>query len=165
MAIYHLQMNNSFRKDHKRNLQKLLSLEQARTLEYEIFCHSKQMSIEKMGEEYLISIYDHNCKNILFNLENNPDLMQKVVSEEISVKDLAKMSDLELFPDKYLRTQKRIQNTQDAISSEHAIEVEGIVCRCGCKKFHHSQKQTRSMDEPMTQFYKCVKCGIVKRFG
>jgi len=44
---------------------------------------------------------------------------------------------------------------------KHASETEVTCPKCGHKKAYFQQIQTRSADEPMTQFYKCsnMSCG------
>ena len=36
--------------------------------------------------------------------------------------------------------------------------------RCGSQKIKNSEAQTRSADEPMTQFFTCLDCGNRWRF-
>ena len=50
----------------------------------------------------------------------------------------------------------------DRIRQEIGVgKAEGMyTCgRCGSKKIKNSEAQTRSADEPMTQFFTCLDCG------
>ena len=76
---------------------------------------------------------------------------------------LSKASD----PDYIIWEQKSMEEGRNKFLRETAIKfaepvgIEGIaVCqKCGSKKVAVALKQTRSGDEPMTTFYKCVQCG------
>lgn len=47
-----------------------------------------------------------------------------------------------------------------AASWENVARTSGVVCsKCGHNEAFFHQVQTRSADEPMTEFYKCVNCG------
>lgn len=70
-------------------------------------------------------------------------------------------------PDYVIWEQKSMEAARNKFLRETSIQfaepvgIEGIaVCqKCGSKKVAVALRQTRSGDEPMTTFYKCVQCG------
>ena len=54
---------------------------------------------------------------------------------------------------------KKIEEENDFMTCPYEISEGVLTCKCGCKKIFTVSKQTRSLDEPMTIFARCSKCG------
>lgn len=111
------------------------------------------------------NIYESKVFNILENLDpdgyvGNPNLHIRVKKKEVSPAQLVRMTDRELYPEKWAKyDEKRRQEIQH---QEAQSESASDFYRCGkCKKRRttYYQMQTRSGDEPMTTFIRCLECG------
>ena len=79
----------------------------------------------------------NNLKNILNNINNNKT---------------------EWNHPAFTNVRNRIEEHDDFIINPFEV-VEGVTtCKCGSNRVFTYQKQTRSADEPMTTFAKCVSC-------
>ena len=113
------------------------SIEQIRKLDSEpswddqVFCH----------------IYSQKSLDTISNL-SNIFLKESILNKEILSKDVA-----------YLRPEQ-MQKKCDEFQEDDATVAEGIFqCKaCGSKKTTFYSLQTRSADEPMTNFITCVQC-------
>jgi DNA-directed RNA polymerase subunit M/transcription elongation factor TFIIS len=112
-----------------------------------------------------ISLYE-NIRGEHSYVQNNQKLLQKIKNNELSIKAVAEMSPIDLYPsrwkesiEKIIETEKKMYSTQKSAS---------IFMRCsGCKKktkCDYYQLQTRSADEPMTTFVNCLECGKKWKF-
>ncbi len=68
----------------------------------------------------------------------------------------------------YTKVRKRETGEVIVIEKEEEDKVlpvtTDVVCpKCGAREAYYWSVQTRSADEPMTQFFKCKKCGYVWR--
>lgn len=108
--------------------------------------YCKTNDIEQSWENPLFShIYKQKYTSIIKLLEQDV-IVSKLVSKEIHTKDLAFMTPNELFPE---------NDVQDEEVSDGLFECR----KCGSKKTTYYSLQTRSADEPMTNFITCVQCG------
>jgi len=95
-------------------------------------------------------IYKQHACFVLSRLADNPDLIRKIVTKEILAKDVGFLTD---------------EDIQAAVAPETRVDTEEVAdgifqCRqCGSKKTTYYSLQTRSADEPMTNFITCVECG------
>ena len=103
-------------------------------------------------------------RSILFKLRDpkNPDLRRQVLFGEIRPENLVEMTAEEMASNKRKRENEEIR-LKSLTRSEAAMEEEGTTeqfkCgRCGQRKCTYYQLQTRSADEPMTTFVRCVVC-------
>ena len=103
-------------------------------------------------------------RSILFNLRdpNNPELRRRVLFGEIRPENLVEMTAEEMASNKRKRENEEIR-LKSLIQSEAVEQEEGTTeqfkCgRCGQRKCTYYQLQTRSADEPMTTFVRCVVC-------
>ena len=93
-----------------------------------------------------------------------PATLATLSNEELAPKEKAaekaKMVQAQLNQsalDYHKRTEVREAKTK-ACGIEQKVAM--YTCfKCGSKEIEWSEKQTRSADEPMTQFYKCMDCG------
>jgi len=108
--------------------------------------------------------YKQRLLSVLHNLKNNPDMLKK-----LKPKELEALTPGQMWPEgPYGTTEKRLREKETA--KEMALakmndEYEGIlVCpKCKSNKTSYYQLQTRSADEPATNFCSCL-CGHRWRF-
>lgn len=111
-------------------------------------------------------MYSIVARKVLANLDpkayvGNARLIQRLQDGEFSARQIAFMSPKELFPEHW-------QPLADAQTKRENIMLEGdkeggsdmFKCkRCGKSKTKYWEMQTRSADEPMTIFIRCLNCG------
>lgn len=108
--------------------------------------YCKDNDIEQNWENNLFShVYKQKYISVMKLLENN-SIIDKLHSKELHTRDLAFLSHNELFPE---------NDVQDEEISDGLFECR----KCGSKKTTYYSLQTRSADEPMTNFITCVQCG------
>jgi DNA-directed RNA polymerase subunit M/transcription elongation factor TFIIS len=140
-------------------------------LEHEIF-------VATLGEALAKHIFA-NWKNSLFreihnykqfklfsNLHpdspvKNPRLLQRVREGELSMADLARLDDMELYPENWKKLQdQQLVREQKLLEGKAAASTDMFKCgRCGKRETTYYEMQTRSADEPMTIFITCCNCG------
>ena len=116
--------------------------------------------VKKWDNPFFLQIYLDHLRSIYINLKNT-NVINLVKSGEIKSQDVAFMTHQELCPKKWeeLIAAKAIK---DKNKFEQNIEAmtDTFTCRkCHSKKCTYYQMQTRSADEPMTNFINCVCCG------
>lgn len=127
-------------------LKSVLSTKKAENVEKSIYNYTIQYAsthnIEKSWEDRVFShVYKLKGCHVLDML--NTDIIEKIENKELSSRDIAFMSNSE--------------NNENVPESE--IQDGIFQCRkCGSKKTTYYSLQTRSADEPMTNFITCVNC-------
>ncbi len=102
--------------------------------------------------------------SILFNIKNNPDIVKKTKPKELET-----LTPGQMWPDGPVgQTEKKIREKEtkmELAKAKHDKEYEGILTcpKCKSKKTSYYQMQTRSADEPATNFCSCL-CGHRWRF-
>ena len=106
----------------------------------------------------LISVYSNLKKNSYIG---NKDLLKKVKKKEIKGEELAIMSVYDIYPENwsFLLDQKAKRDKLKYEMKQEAM-TDAFKCRkCGSRDCSYYEVQTRSADEPMTQFINCLNCG------
>ena len=121
--------------------------------------------------------YQNKCRALISNLRKNDDLRREIRTGAMPPQTLVGLTNEELAPkEKKAAKAQMVQQLQDQSSLDYhkrkdvreaklkACGIEKQVAmytcfKCGSKQIEWSEKQTRSADEPMTQFYKCMDCG------
>ena len=115
-----------------------------------------------VSEKYLKPIYYDKLNELLDNLDTNGRLKNKyllnaIVNDEIDAQSIAFLSPHELHPKNWEKeiTKKRIAQHR----KENVATTDAYKCyKCGERKCVLYQMQTRSADEPMTNFCSCLVC-------
>ncbi len=110
--------------------------------------------------------YLHKALAIRDNLDpqsyiRNPTLLDRVLSGEVSPRDLVQASPQELFPERWEETNAEKLRLAEAGSTVFNRGTTSLyTCgRCKKKECSYTQAQTRSSDEAMTIFITCINCG------
>ena len=111
-------------------------------------------------------IYMSKVRSIIFNLklEKNEQFKEKVKNKQIKVQDVPYMKPWEIYPEKYEDIfGKQLEKEMCRLREQHDTEQnESGMYRCGKCKSNSTvffSLQTRSADEPMTNYITCNKCG------
>ena len=113
--------------------------------------------------------YKQRLLSILFNMDKNPELVKMIKERKVKAQELGGMTPDQLWPDgpyarALIRHRERDLDLQ-MIKAKEDEAYEGILTcpKCKSKKTSYYQMQTRSADEPATNFCSCV-CGHRWRF-
>ncbi|KAJ1605600.1 transcription elongation factor TFIIS [Cryptosporidium canis] len=147
---------------------------QARLMKESQVCEIAAEIESVLHREYIIkgenSVRDYNLqlKTIKWNLSDlkNPELNSKLYVGKITPEEIARMQSREMASDaKQKEREKHKQESLEACQSDwdlrNLIQKEGqFTCgKCKTNKTTYYQMQTRSADEPMTTFVRCLNCG------
>ena len=121
---------------------------------------------EKINEKYKgDSPYTNRVLEIMHNIKENEEFKNKIVKGEIKSDDLCTMDVIDMLNKvKRKEIDKEIEEKTNSMRSDwekkHAKVSSGIYkCKkCGGNQTTQSEMQTRSADEPMTLFIRCLNC-------
>ena len=137
---------NAIRNHMLSQLKKKLSTKKADNVEKSVYNYAIQYAtthnIEKSWEERLFThVYNLKFCELLEKL--TPDMIDKIENKTISARDVAFHQEVDIV----------IENDQNEVQ-------DGIFqCRkCNSRKTTYYSLQTRSADEPMTNFITCIIC-------
>ena len=111
------------------------------------------------------NIYLNKCRSIYDNI--NPDsyiknnyLQENIEKGNITPYNVAFMTPREIFPENWSsilekQKRKRMEDTETPKASTNQFKCK----KCGKRECTYYQLQTRSADEPMTNYIHCVNCG------
>ncbi|PIL34503.1 transcription factor [Ganoderma sinense ZZ0214-1] len=115
--------------------------------------------------------YKAKIRSLFVNLKdkNNPGLRENVISGELPVSKLCKMSSTDMASEERKAANAKIaaENLFKTLGAgEQQAETDAFQCgRCKQRKCRYRQQQTRSADEPMTTFVTCTVCNNRWKFS
>uniref|UniRef100_A0A6C0F660 TFIIS-type domain-containing protein n=1 Tax=viral metagenome TaxID=1070528 RepID=A0A6C0F660_9ZZZZ len=114
------------------------------------YCNSK--NIEKCWTNRLfIHVYKQRTCWILHHLEKNMLFVQAINNKTINARNVGFLKESDI---------NHLDNDEKLIETSEDVADGIFQCRkCGSKKTTYYSLQTRSADEPMTNFITCVDCG------
>lgn len=127
----------------------------------ETFCedHIREFNLNDI---YLEQIHYSKYREIMKAFQNS-DLSNRLKNENITIEELFTSSPSELEPEKWekmIHKREIVKNKLDNLTT-----TDNYRCpKCKKCKCTVSQVQTRSADEPMTTFVKCLECGHTQTF-
>uniref|UniRef100_A0A7S3NK08 Transcription elongation factor S-II n=1 Tax=Aureoumbra lagunensis TaxID=44058 RepID=A0A7S3NK08_9STRA len=132
-------------------------------------------TVPEKKKEYVVKL-----RQLVFNLKKNTGLCEAVIDSDVTPAALVAMSVEELATPQLRAERQAMRDFQrdarsldwdkrnrDRIMKEIGIdESKGMFqcAKCKSKRISNHAKQTRSADEPMTQFFECADCGNRWRF-
>jgi len=140
------------------------------SLEHEIFCASLEEAAKKhifahWNNKLFTEIYSQRQRRLFSNLHpaspvGNATLLPMIKSKAISLAEVARYTDIELFPDNWTAL-KELQLIREHkwLEGNVAAKTDQFKCsKCGKRECSYYEMQTRSADEPMTIFITCLNC-------
>ena len=137
-------------------------------IEDSIYHYTKKYTEENKSYEFHDVIYKHKLDDILNNLDQSNEiknnyLLNKINNDDINLGQIAYLSPRKIFPEKW----KQIIDKFDWLKykKENMATTDIFKCnKCEKRKCTFYQLQTRSADEPMTTFVKCLVCSNSWKF-
>ena len=128
---------------------------------------AKNRGIRKVWENQEFKIlYDIVSKRTIANLDSksyikNKTLLSRLNEKEFLPHDVPFMSFHELIPEKWNDLiEMSIKRETKMLEVDKTMATDMFRCsRCGKRQCTYYEMQTRSADEPMTQFIRCLNCG------
>ena len=112
----------------------------------------------------IYAVYEDKLMNIVDNINKhgsieNDYLIAHIQEGKLNPKSIAFLSPMEMFPQNWEFYNRK--NTLRKYKEENMAATDNYECRrCHEKKCKVTQLQTRSADEPMTNFVSCLVCGF-----
>jgi len=142
----------------------------SRIIEKSIYNHSIEISKQKninrsWKNEIFKELYLSKVRSLYSNIDKdsyikNATFLIRIKSDKIDLKNIATLSVYDIFPEnwKYIL---ELKTKRDKLKYELKPEAmtDAFKCRkCGSRSTSYYEVQTRSADEPMTQFITCLDC-------
>jgi transcription elongation factor S-II len=128
-------------------------------------CDQKKIT-KKWDNPYFRNLYIAKVRSVYSNLKGdsyigNEGFKERLVSGEFSATEVAKLSAYDVYPDNW-RELFDLKTKRDKL--KHELKPEAMTdvfkcSRCESRSCSYYEVQTRSADEPMTQFINCLECG------
>lgn len=127
---------------------------------------SKEKNIKRSWENTLFTnLYKSKILSVYSNLDTNSyiqnnQLLKNIKDGSIEPEKVGSLSVYDIFPDNW-KELLNIKSKRDKIKYELKPEAMTNLfkCRkCGSRETSYYEVQTRSADEPMTQFITCLSC-------
>jgi len=95
------------------------------------------------------------------NYIGNPRLRSRLEDGEFKPHDIPFMTYAELYPEKWHdMMETAVKREAKMLEVDKSMATDMFKCtRCGKRQCTYYEMQTRSADEPMTQFIRCLNCG------
>ena len=142
----------------------------SKKIEQSIYNYSIQTSKEKnikrnWKNPFFKNLYISKVRSIYSNLKSdsyiqNNQLLEHIKQDNIKPNKIGNLSVYEIYPDNWTEL-LNIKSKRDKIKYELKPEAmtDLFKCgKCGSRETSYYEVQTRSADEPMTQFITCLTC-------
>ena len=129
--------------------------------------HSKKHHIRRTWDNKIFKeLYLSKIRSIYTNISqngcvNNTSFKAKLLDGTIDIKSIAELSVYDIFPENCSHLlDKKIKRDKLKYEFKPEAMTDQFKCRkCGSRSCSYYEVQTRSADEPMTQFISCLDCG------
>lgn len=172
MKNYTVNDHETFRNNIVSKINKIANNKKiSKNIEIGIYNYSIKYSInkniiKKWNNPLFCDVYIRRLAVILFNLNNNNKLIQKIKNNTIEVSEFAYYNHQQFSPEEWeLLIEKKKLRDDNKYEPKMEAASDNFTCyRClkekrESKKCTFYQLQTRSADEPMTTFVTCLTCG------
>ncbi len=119
----------------------------------------------RWNNKIFYNLYFSKIRSIYINLNKNSYiknnyLLDKIKNNDIKPEEISKLSVYEIHPDNWKEIiDAKIKRDKMKYEIKPEAMTDRYKCRkCGSRKCSYYELQTRSADEPMTQFFTCLDC-------
>ncbi len=126
---------------------------------------TKRGEITLSSQEMLKKLYLNKSIQIFYNINpessiKNTFLLNKIRDKITDINSIPLMTPQELFPEHWEKLQEKQKETDEFLylKKPEAATDEFKCSRCKERKCTYYELQTRSIDEPMTKFVRCLVC-------
>ena len=112
------------------------------------------------------NLYRITAQRVISNLDassyiQNTRLLKRLQEGEFDPHDVAFMTYSDLYPEAWAHIQEQaVKREAKMLEVDKSAATDMFRCsRCGKRECTYYEMQTRSADEPMTQFIRCLNCG------
>jgi transcription elongation factor S-II len=156
-------METELRTEAKKQFDKYLNKKLSTSLENSLdtFCND-YLAFKNLDGEYYENIYYAKYKE-LCDAFKETNLKEKILQKEIEIDSICSLPTYKLNPSKWteiITKKEQVKNKMDNLASTDNYKCK----KCKKNKCTVSQAQTRSADEPMTTFVKCLTCGYTMKY-
>ncbi|NBR14260.1 MAG: hypothetical protein EBU01_06720 [Crocinitomicaceae bacterium] len=116
--------------------------------------------------EEFVNLYYVIARRVLSNIDpsqyvRNDGLIKRVIDGDLKAEEIAFLTPGELFPEQWQKlSEDQIKRENSMLEGDKEGGSDMFKCRrCGKSKTKYWEMQTRSADEPMTIFIRCLNCG------
>jgi hypothetical protein len=128
---------------------------------------AKRRAIRRVWENpEFQTLYEICARRTVSNIDSasyvgNTRLLNRLREGEFKPHDIAFMGFTELYPEKWGNyVEMSIKREAKMLEVDKSMATDMFRCsRCGKRQCTYYEMQTRSADEPMTQFIRCLNCG------
>jgi DNA-directed RNA polymerase subunit M/transcription elongation factor TFIIS len=172
--MYSIQSPDTFRKNVRLELKRILDMnvndekneKDSINIEKGIYNYSIQHStkeniVKKWDNVYFTLIYVDKFRSVWTNLKNHTEIIQKLKERQIKAQDIGFKTHQELLPERWdVLIQAKKERFENKYSPQLVGNTDNYTCRrCKSNNCSYYQLQTRSADEPMTNYFQCLNCG------
>jgi transcription elongation factor S-II len=143
----------------------------SRNIEKSIYNYTLNLSSKKnitrsWDNPLFLKIYLSKVRSIYSNIKpdsyiKNSNFLKRILNGDINIEKISQMTRIDIFPEnwKQLIDKKVKIDTLKSKLKPEAMTDQFKCNRCGSRSTSYYEVQTRSADEPMTQFITCLDCG------
>ena len=133
---------------------------------YTIELSNKHNIVCSWGNNIFLKLYLSKVRTLYANIKpdsyiKNTDFLKRILNGDINIQNISKLTRMEIYPENWKESiDKKVKI--DTLKSKLKPEAmtDQFKCRkCGSRSTSYYEVQTRSADEPMTQFITCLDCG------
>ena len=162
--------SDEFRAKHVKIMCKELDLTRARISEQGIYNYSIQFAKlnnikRSWNNTHFRHLYISRIRSFYSNLKSesyiqNTTFKDRILSGELDCSKISELSAHDIFPENWKELMdKKMKHDKLKYELKPEAMTDMFQCgRCGSRSCSYYEVQTRSADEPMTQFVNCLKC-------
>jgi len=161
---------DTFRNTHVSILNKEFTIKYSRQIEQQLFNATiqvaKQRSIKRewcnplFKQLYISKIRSFYSNVATSSYVNNRTFKQKIENGDIPIDTISELSVYDIYPENWVDLlDKKIKRDKLKYEMKPTAMTDQYKCRkCSSRSCSYYEVQTRSADEPMTQFITCLDC-------
>jgi len=169
-------MNFTSYTDQNRNkyvsllLEELSDEKKSRLIEQSVYnytiLYSKKNNIKRNWDNlHFKRLYLSKIRSIYTNIKsdsylNNKTFKDRIINDDIDCSAISKLTPFDIFPENWKDLiEERMKKDKLKYELKPEAMTDMFKCnRCGSRSCTYYELQTRSADEPMTQFITCLSC-------